>query len=87
MSCCEQIAQETDRHALHLAEVLQMALRESTESPEGIPLFDAAPTYYPEDAWVLPHEAAIQKSMKRTSLTIAGMAAGAALLWSFARRR
>jgi FAD/FMN-containing dehydrogenase/Fe-S oxidoreductase len=86
-SCREQIAQETDRHALHLAEVLQMALRESTESPEGIPLFDAAPTHYPEDSWVRPHEVAIQKSMKRTSLTIAGMAVGAALLWSLAKRR
>ena len=35
-SCREQIAQETDRHALHLAEVLQMALREATETPEGL---------------------------------------------------
>ena len=86
-SCREQIAQETDRHALHLAEVLQMALREATESPEGIPLFDAAPRHYPEDAWVRPHEAAIQKSMKRTGLTIAGMAAGAALLWAIAKKR
>jgi FAD/FMN-containing dehydrogenase/Fe-S oxidoreductase len=86
-SCREQIAQETDRHALHLAEVLQMALRESTESPEGIPLFDAAPRHYPEDVWVRPHEAAIQRSMKRTGLAVAGMAAGAALLWALARRK
>jgi hypothetical protein len=34
-SCREQIAQETDRHALHLAEVLQMALREATETPKA----------------------------------------------------
>jgi Fe-S oxidoreductase len=86
-SCREQIAQETDRHALHLAEVLQMALRESTESPEGIPLFDAAPRHFPEDAWVRPHEAAIKRSMKRTGLAAAGIAAGAALLWALARRR
>jgi len=86
-SCREQIAQETDRQALHLAEVLQMALREATESPEGIPLFESAPQHYPEDAWVRPREAAIQTSMKRTGLTIAGMAAGAALLWAFSRRR
>ena len=32
-SCREQIAQETDRHALHLAEVLQMALREVDRKP------------------------------------------------------
>ena len=44
-SCREQIAQETDRHALHLAEVLQMALREATETPEGFPLFDPAPQH------------------------------------------
>ena len=86
-SCREQIAQETDRHALHLAEVLQMALRESTESPEGIPLFESAPRHYPEDAWVRPHEEAIQKSMKRTGLAMAGIAAGAALLWALAKKR
>jgi FAD/FMN-containing dehydrogenase/Fe-S oxidoreductase len=86
-SCREQIAQETDRHALHLAEVLQMALRESTETPEGFPLFDPAPRHFPEDAWVRPHEAAIQRSMKRTGLAVAGIAAGAALLLALARKR
>ena len=86
-SCREQIAQETDRHALHLAEVLQMALREATETPEGFPMFDPAPQHYPEDAWVRPHEAAIQKSMKRTGLAVAGIAAGAALLFALARKR
>jgi Fe-S oxidoreductase len=86
-SCREQIAQETDRHALHLAEVLQMALREAAETPEGFPLFDPAPQHYPEDAWVLPHQAAIRKSMERTGLAVAGFAAGAALLVALARRR
>jgi FAD/FMN-containing dehydrogenase/Fe-S oxidoreductase len=86
-SCREQIAQETDRQALHLAEVLQMALREATESPEGLPLFESAPQHYPEDAWVRPREAAIQRSMKRAGLTIAGMAAGVALLWAVSRKK
>ncbi|MGD0212221.1 MAG: FAD-linked oxidase C-terminal domain-containing protein [Terriglobales bacterium] len=86
-SCREQIAQETDRHALHLAEVLQMAVHESTETPEGLPMFDSAPLHYPEDAWVLPHQAAIRKSMKRTGLAVAGVAAGAALLLALARKR
>jgi Fe-S oxidoreductase len=86
-SCREQIAQETDRHGLHLAEVLQMALREATETPEGFPLFDKAPQYYPEDAWVRPHEAAVRKSMKRAGLGIAAFAAGAALLLALARKR
>ncbi len=86
-SCREQIAQETDRHALHLAEVLQMALREAAETPEGFPIFDPAPQHYPEDAWVRPHEAAIKQSMKRTGLAVAGIAAGAALLLAMAKRR
>jgi len=86
-SCREQIAQETDRHALHLAEVLQMALREAAETPEGYPMFDPAPQHYPEDAWVRPHQAAIEKSMKRTGLAVAGIAAGAALLLTLARKR
>jgi FAD/FMN-containing dehydrogenase/Fe-S oxidoreductase len=86
-SCREQIAQETDRHALHLAEVLQMALREASETPEGFPLFDPAPQQYPEDAWFRPHQAEIQKSMKRTGLAVAGIAGGVALLLALARKR
>src|SRR5712671_419705 len=86
-SCREQIAQETDRHALHLAEVLQMALRESSETPDGFPVFDPAPREYAEDAWVGPHEAAIRKSMKRTGLALAGIATISALLLTLARRR
>jgi FAD/FMN-containing dehydrogenase/Fe-S oxidoreductase len=86
-SCREQIAQETDRHALHLAEVLQMSLQEAAESPEGYPIFDRAPNDYPEDAWVRPHQAAVEKSMKRTGLALAGIAAGAALFLALARRR
>jgi Fe-S oxidoreductase len=86
-SCREQIAQESDRHAFHLAEVLQMALREAAETPEGYPMFDPAPQHYPEDAWVLPHRAAIQKSMKRTGLAMAGIATGTALLLALARKR
>jgi len=86
-SCREQIAQESDRHAFHLAEVLQMALREAAETPEGYPMFDPVPQHYPEDAWVLPHRAAIQKSMKRTGLAMAGIATGTALLLALARKR
>ncbi len=86
-SCREQISQETDRHALHLAEVLQMALREVAETPEGFPIFDAAPLHYPEDAWVRPRQMAIDKNMKRTGLAVAAIAAGAALLLALARRR
>jgi hypothetical protein len=34
-SCREQIAQETGRQALHPAQVLQMALREGPDGPDG----------------------------------------------------
>jgi FAD/FMN-containing dehydrogenase/Fe-S oxidoreductase len=86
-SCREQIAQESDRHALHLAEVIQMALQESSDTPEGFPIFDPAPQHYPEDVWVRPHQAAIQKSMKRTALALAAITAGTGLLMTLARRR
>jgi hypothetical protein len=86
-SCREQIAQETDRHALHLAEVLQMALQESSVTPEGSPTFGRAPRHYPEDAWVRPHEAAIRKSMKRAAVALAAIAGGIGLLTTLARRR
>src|SRR5581483_996442 len=36
-SCREQIAQGTTRRALHLAEVIQMALREGADGPAGLP--------------------------------------------------
>src|SRR5450631_1281579 len=54
-SCREQIAQGTGRHALHLAEVLQMALDPS----------DQANDPYPESARVRQRDAEVQSSMKR----------------------
>jgi FAD/FMN-containing dehydrogenase/Fe-S oxidoreductase len=75
-SCREQIAQGTPRHALHLSEVLQMALR-------GI---GAADLPYPESSTVRRREAEISQSMRRAGLGIATVAAGAALLWGISRR-
>jgi FAD/FMN-containing dehydrogenase/Fe-S oxidoreductase len=85
-SCREQISQETDRHALHLAEVLQMALRESGQTHEVCQTIDSFSEHYPEDAWVHPHEAAIRKSMKWTALAAAGLAVGLGL-WLTLRPR
>jgi Fe-S oxidoreductase len=36
-SCREQIAQTTERQALHLAQVMQMALREGPDGARGVP--------------------------------------------------
>jgi Fe-S oxidoreductase len=77
-SCREQIAQGSPRHALHLAEVLQMALR-------GVGAVDSQP--YPESARTRRHEADVFQSMKRAGLGLAALAAGGALIWGWPRRR
>ncbi len=75
-SCREQIAQSTDRHALHLAEVIAIALQGPLQ-PEGA---------YPETLRVKKRQAELDGSMKRAGLAVAGIAAGAALLWWLKRR-
>ena len=75
-SCREQIAQGTHRHALHLAEIIQMALRNGPLGADGA---------RPEEASVRRRNAAVQRSMQRAGLGIAGLAAGAAL-WMLSRR-
>jgi FAD/FMN-containing dehydrogenase/Fe-S oxidoreductase len=70
-SCREQIAQGTPRHALHLAEVLQMALHGASE-PDSNP--------YPESVRVRRRQAEISQSMKRAGLVLAALAAGGTLL-------
>ncbi|HEX3353869.1 MAG TPA: FAD-linked oxidase C-terminal domain-containing protein [Terriglobales bacterium] len=76
-SCREQIAQCTDRQALHLAEVIAMVLREPHASRGG----------YPETPGIERRRAALDRSMKRASLGIAGVAAGAAFLWWIKSRK
>ena len=77
-SCREQIAQGTHRHALHLAEVLEMALN---------PASQAAPDPFPESALVREREAEVRSSMKSAALGLSALAAGGFLLWEFARNR
>jgi len=77
-SCREQIAQGSPRHALHLAEVLQMAL-EGERSTESQP--------YPESGRVRRHQAEVFQSMKHAGLGLAALAAGGALLWGLSKRR
>jgi Fe-S oxidoreductase len=64
-SCREQIAQQTGRHALHLAQALSLARQYGPDGPGGI---------YPEDVFVKPRQQAVSRSMKR-----AGLAAAAAI--------
>jgi Fe-S oxidoreductase len=80
-SCREQIAQGSPRHALHLAEVLQMALTTTTTGP-------AAPEShtYPESASIRQHQAEVLQSMKHAGLGLAALVAGGALLWELSRK-
>jgi hypothetical protein len=75
-SCREQIAQGTRRHALHLAEVLRMALN---SPPAHQP--------FPESAIVRDLEAQVHSSMRRAGAGIASVAATTLLLWQLTRRR
>jgi Fe-S oxidoreductase len=76
-SCREQIAQGSPRHALHLAEVLQMAL-----DGEGV----TAPDPYPESARTRQSDTEVLRSMQRAGLGLAALVAGAALLRELFRK-
>ncbi len=70
-SCRTQIEQETDRRALHVAQVIQMALREGGQGPAGdFPEKGYLTTDYP------------RSPLKLAALAGVGLAlAGSALLW------
>ena len=73
-SCREQIAQGTNRRALHLAEVIQMALRG-----------EALGAAYPERKKAEQFEAEVKLSMTRAVLGLAGTIAAGALVWALIR--
>jgi hypothetical protein len=67
-SCKEQIAQQTSRRALHLAEILKLA-KDHGESGDRMA--------YPEDEFVAPRVRAQKRSMLRAGIiTAACIAAG-----------
>jgi len=78
-SCREQIAQGSDRHALHVAEVLQMATHEgvANEQGNGSPLGE-----YLESREIQRHHGEIRRSMKRAGLGLGALALGAMLFRS-----
>jgi hypothetical protein len=63
-SCREQIRQTTDRHALHFAQVVQMALRHGVRGPVG---------NYPEQPFVR-REARMASMAKTLALLVAATA-------------
>jgi Fe-S oxidoreductase len=76
-SCKEQIAQETPRHALHLAEVMALAIRKGPQGPEGV---------YPETSFVQQRVIAQKRSMKHAGLVTALLAVGAGAAWWYSRK-
>jgi FAD/FMN-containing dehydrogenase/Fe-S oxidoreductase len=77
-SCKEQIEQQTNRRALHLAEVIAMALHDD----------DGAMQMYPEARFVEPRERAIKRSMQRAAIGMGALAGGIALAtWLGTRRK
>ena len=71
-SCREQIKQDTRRHALHLAEVMHIAIREG----------DRATQMYPETEIVSRRKAGQRRSMRRALVATASVALiGGTLLW------
>jgi len=76
-SCREQIAQCTNRRALHLAEVISMAARDGLTGIDEL---------YPERAQVEARQLQVRRSITNAGLGLAGIAAGSALLWALRRR-
>jgi FAD/FMN-containing dehydrogenase/Fe-S oxidoreductase len=94
-SCREQIAQGTNRQALHLAEVLQMALNPTTEtchsdrsrSASDSVVEEPAVGPYPESSRVRNRESEVRSSMTRAALGLGALTTTAFLLWQFTRNR
>ncbi len=77
-SCKEQIEQDTPRHALHLAEVMKIALTEGAYGSRQT---------HPEDSTVGPRIDAQRKSMKRAGAIALAAIAGGVLLWAAKGRK
>jgi len=75
-SCREQIAHRSDRFALHLAEVVDLAMKAGPMGPEGRPT--------PESEIVAARKAAQRRSMKRAGAMLVGTTLLAAGAWLFA---
>ncbi|MBV9341427.1 MAG: 4Fe-4S dicluster domain-containing protein, partial [Acidobacteria bacterium] len=78
-SCKEQIEQQTNRRALHLAEVMALAEEYGPYGPEGI---------YPESKLVGQRIRAQKQALRRAALNAAGILVGVgALVWLLKKRR
>jgi hypothetical protein len=77
-SCREQVAQLTNRHPLHFAELLKLAIK-----GDGLGF-----RTMPENEILEPHQAAVKKSKIRAGIGLGAVAAGAGVLsWFLHRQR
>jgi Fe-S oxidoreductase len=77
-SCREMIEQETNRKGLHLAQVLQMGLREKE---------NAYPIARPEDQYVDGKKLKSANSFSKSLITVSALAAGIAAYCLFKRKK
>jgi FAD/FMN-containing dehydrogenase/Fe-S oxidoreductase len=77
-SCREQIAQETKRNALHLAEVIQMGLQQKDSNNAEM---------FPEQGLVAKRKSARRKARLQALGTLAAIAGSAALSWRLLKQR
>jgi FAD/FMN-containing dehydrogenase/Fe-S oxidoreductase len=75
-SCREQISEETNRHALHLAEVMQMAQQNER----------SATWFYPEMELVKRRKASLRRAKHRALLTLGGIALAGILFTKLAKK-
>jgi FAD/FMN-containing dehydrogenase/Fe-S oxidoreductase len=77
-SCKEQIHQQTNRHGVHLAEVMALAQRHGKHGPDGI---------YPEKEIIEPRIREQKRSMRRAGLITVGALLTVGVLTSILRHR
>jgi FAD/FMN-containing dehydrogenase/Fe-S oxidoreductase len=76
-SCREQVAQLSNRHPLHFAELLKLAIQGDGIGSHSMP----------ENQILAPHRAAVRKSKIRAGIVLGTIAAGAGVLaWAMHRR-
>ncbi|HZL33696.1 MAG TPA: FAD-binding and (Fe-S)-binding domain-containing protein [Tepidisphaeraceae bacterium] len=76
-SCREQIEQDTDRHGLHLAEVIQLAIQHGPTGPN---------TRRPEDIMLQQRRSAqIRGGLRTAAFVAAGALLGTAVAWKLSR--
>jgi ferric-dicitrate binding protein FerR (iron transport regulator) len=76
-SCREQISQETNREALHLAEVIHMGLQPA-RAGDGM---------YPEEPLTQRRKSTRRKARLRALGVLAGLGAAGAITWKLLKRR